>query len=56
MSALIPRKWGRAEVSWAERVIEANADARGRAVQLDGKMVDVPVVLQARRILARAIE
>ena len=41
------------EVAWARRVIAADAAAAGAAVQLDGKMVDLPVVLQARRILAR---
>ena len=43
-----------AELRWAERVIAADAAARGAAVQLDGRMVDLPVVLQARRTLARA--
>lgn len=41
------------ELEWARRVIAADAAAAGAAVQLDGKMVDLPVVLQARRILAR---
>jgi len=45
-----------AEVAWARRVVEADAAAEGAAVQLDGRMVDVPVVLQARRTLARAGE
>jgi citrate lyase subunit beta/citryl-CoA lyase len=38
----------------ARRVLEADAAAGGAAVQLDGRMVDVPVVLQARRLLARS--
>jgi citrate lyase subunit beta/citryl-CoA lyase len=42
------------ELAWARRVIEADAQAGGAAVQLDGRMVDAPVVLQARRTLARA--
>lgn len=42
-----------AEVSWAERVIAA-ADASTGAVQVDGRMVDAPVVARARRILATA--
>ena len=42
------------EVAWARRVVEADANSGGAAVQLDGRMVDVPVVLQARRLLARA--
>jgi citrate lyase subunit beta / citryl-CoA lyase len=41
------------ELTWARRVIAANDAAGGAAVQLDGRMVDVPVVLQARRTLAR---
>jgi citrate lyase subunit beta / citryl-CoA lyase len=41
------------EVAWAKRVIAADAAAGGAAVQLDGRMVDAPVVLQARRVLAR---
>ncbi|SDH83376.1 CoA ester lyase [Variovorax sp. OV700] len=42
-----------AEVAWAERVLAADAASGGAAVQLDGRMVDLPVVLQARRTLAR---
>jgi citrate lyase subunit beta/citryl-CoA lyase len=42
------------ELAWARRVIAADAAAAGAAVQLDGRMVDLPVVLQARRTLARA--
>jgi citrate lyase subunit beta/citryl-CoA lyase len=41
------------ELAWARRVIAADAAAAGAAVQLDGKMVDLPVVLQARRTVAR---
>ena len=42
------------EIDWARRVIAADAASGGAAVQLDGRMVDLPVVLQARRTLARA--
>lgn len=42
------------EIDWARRVIAADEGAAGAAVQLDGRMVDRPVVLQARRTLARA--
>jgi citrate lyase subunit beta / citryl-CoA lyase len=46
-----------AEVAWALRVLQA-VDAAGPeasgAVQLDGKMVDKPVVLRAQRIAAQA--
>lgn len=41
------------QVNWATRVIEAMQVSKGTAVQLDGKMVDLPVVLQAQRILSR---
>lgn len=41
--------------AWAERVIQC-ASAKGNvgAFSIDGKMVDAPVIEQARRILARA--
>ncbi len=42
------------EVAWARRVVAADAASGGAAVQLDGRMVDAPVVLQARRVLVRA--
>ncbi|MEJ8827362.1 CoA ester lyase [Variovorax humicola] len=48
--ALLPTEQ---ELDWAKRVIAADAQAAGAAVQLDGRMVDLPVVLQARRTLAR---
>src|SRR5215212_626971 len=44
-------------VEYARRVIEVyeEAEAQGRAsVALDGKMIDIPVVVRARRLLARA--
>jgi citrate lyase subunit beta/citryl-CoA lyase len=42
------------ELRWARRVIDADEAAGGAAVQVDGRLVDLPVVLQARRTLARA--
>ena len=42
------------DLKWALRVVEADAASGGAAVRLDGTMVDVPVVLRARRTLARA--
>ena len=42
------------EVAWAERVIAADATAKGAAVAVDGKMVDRPVLLKAQGILAEA--
>jgi citrate lyase subunit beta/citryl-CoA lyase len=44
-------------VEHARRVIEVydEAEAQGRAsVALDGKMIDIPVVVRAQRLLARA--
>jgi citrate lyase subunit beta / citryl-CoA lyase len=41
------------EIAWARRVVDAVASGRG-AVQVDGKMVDRPVVLKAQTILDRA--
>lgn len=41
------------QLEWAERVLGAMEASQGSAVQLDGKMVDRPVVLQAQRLLAR---
>ncbi len=42
------------ELAWAERVLAAAAAAGGAAVQLDGRMVDKPVIERARRLIARA--
>ena len=42
-----------AEIDWAKRVVAAAESGRG-AVQVDGRMVDRPVIAKARRILARA--
>ena len=44
------------EVAYASRIVEENAkhEAAGRASwSLDGKMIDVPVVVRAQRLLAR---
>jgi citrate lyase subunit beta / citryl-CoA lyase len=41
-------------IDWAKRVIAADAASGGAAVQLDGRMVDLPVVLRARHVLARS--
>ncbi|WP_024302937.1 CoA ester lyase [Pseudogulbenkiania sp. MAI-1] len=40
------------EVVWARRVVEAAEEAAGGVVSLDGRMVDMPVVLLAQRLLA----
>lgn len=44
------------DVAWAQRVVEADEASGGAAIQIDGRMVDLPVVLQARRLLARIPE
>jgi citrate lyase subunit beta / citryl-CoA lyase len=43
------------ELEWARKVVAASEAAGGAAVQIDGRMVDLPVVLQAQRMLARAV-
>jgi citrate lyase subunit beta/citryl-CoA lyase len=46
-----------ADVAWARRVVEVydKAKAEGRAsIQLDGKMVDIPIVVRAERLIAEA--
>ena len=40
-----------AELAWARRVLDSAAD--GNARQLDGKMIDRPLIQQAERIVAR---
>lgn len=39
------------EIAWARRVVDASKNANGAAVDVDGKMVDRPVVLRAKGIL-----
>lgn len=43
-----------AEIAWATRVLDAAAAAKGAAVAVDGKMVDLPVMIKAERILQQA--
>ena len=43
---------GEAEVAWARRVMAATQAAQG-AVQVDGRMVDKPVIRKAQAILER---
>lgn len=43
-----------AELEWARRVVQASDAAGGAAVSVDGRMVDRPVVLRARALLAQA--
>lgn len=42
------------ELAWARRVLAAAAATGGAAVQLDGRMVDRPVIERARRTVQRA--
>jgi citrate lyase subunit beta/citryl-CoA lyase len=39
------------EIDYAKRVVAADLASKGAAVQLDGKMIDRPVVLLAKRTL-----
>lgn len=41
------------QYDWAQRVVQAEIDSGGAAVQIDGQMIDRPVVTQAHRLLAR---
>ncbi|CAN7526334.1 CoA ester lyase [Caballeronia sp. LjRoot29] len=43
--------WTDAELAWAKRVLQAVEASGGAAVAVDGKMVDMPVILKARRIM-----
>lgn len=45
------------ECDWARRVVAADQEARANglgAAQVDGRMIDAPIVARARRVLARA--
>jgi len=42
------------ETAWANRVIEADTASKGGTVKLDGRMIDRPAVLLARRTIALA--
>lgn len=42
-----------ADIAWAQRVLAAQANANGAAVQVDGQMVDRPVMLRAQALMAR---
>ena len=43
-----------AELAWAQRVLQAWQASSAGAIQLDGKMIDLPVVRKAERILAQS--
>jgi len=40
------------QADWAQRVLQAFTESQGAAVAVDGKMIDKPVVEQARQIVA----
>ena len=42
------------ELAWAQRILQAWESSSVGAIQLDGKMIDRPVVLKAQRIAAQA--
>lgn len=42
------------ELAWAQRVLQAAGNSAGAAVQVDGKMVDKPVLLRAQAIVRSA--
>lgn len=42
------------ELAWARRVLAATAEAGGAAVQLDGRMIDKPLIERAGRIVRQA--
>ncbi|MGF6415595.1 HpcH/HpaI aldolase/citrate lyase family protein [Paraburkholderia sp. MM5482-R1] len=43
--------WSDADVEWAQRVLAAVEASHGAAVAVDGRMVDMPVILRARRVV-----
>ena len=45
--------WSDADQAWATRVLQAVEASEGATVAVDGKMVDLPVILKARRILGQ---
>lgn len=42
------------EISWAKQILHVVNQAQHQAVSLDGKMIDLPIVLKAEKILQRA--
>lgn len=44
------------EIAWAERVVEADAETDAGVFEVDGEMIDAPLISQAERILERARE
>lgn len=46
--------YSKAEMDWANRVLHKAELAQGQALSLDGKMIDLPVILKAQKILRHA--
>lgn len=44
------------EIEWAQKVIKAVEVSGGAAVSLDGRMIDAPVIVRARRIIESKIQ
>lgn len=42
------------EIEWAKQVIDVVEQSQGQAVSLNGKMIDLPVILKAKKILEHA--
>ncbi len=42
------------EIEWAKQVLEIVDQSQGQAVSLNGKMIDLPVILKAKKILEHA--
>lgn len=42
------------EIARAQKIVTAYESAKGNACEIDGKMIDVPIVRSAKRILSRA--
>ena len=43
-----------AEIAWAHQVLTAVNAAQGQAISLDGKMIDLPIILKAQKLLKQA--
>lgn len=41
------------EIIWANQIMQAVEEAKGQAISLNGKMIDLPVILQAQKIIDR---
>ncbi len=44
------------EIAWAERVVAADDETDAGVFEVDGEMIDAPLITQAERVLERARE